>query len=156
NAQSFGGRIEGGYRYGLASIGVTPYAAVQAQTFHTPAYNETDITAGGFGLGYFSRSASDTRSELGARLDTLAMISAMALMLRPGVVGAHAWVTAPSLLATSQPLPGASFIVNGANAAKNSALPSASAEWRLTPQLSLAAKFDGEFASRSSTYAGTG
>src|SRR5690349_2903447 len=48
NAQSFGGRIETGYRYGLASVGVTPYAAVQAQTFHTPAYNETDITAGGF------------------------------------------------------------------------------------------------------------
>ena len=35
NAQSFGGRVEAGYR--IPGIrGLTPYAAVQAQNFHTP------------------------------------------------------------------------------------------------------------------------
>ena len=84
------------------------------------------------------------------------MINAMPLLLRARVAWAHDWVTDPSLLATFQTLPGASFIVNGAGAAKNSALTSAGAELHVTSQLSLAAKFDGEFASGSQTYAGTG
>jgi uncharacterized protein with beta-barrel porin domain len=129
---------------------------MQAQTFHTPAYNETDVTAGGYGLGYWSRNASDTRSELGARFDTANVIGGMPLTLRARVAWAHDWVTNPVLLATFQQLPGASFIVNGASPAQNSALVSAGAEWRITPQLALAAKFDSEFAQGSQTYAGTG
>ena len=51
--QSFGVRVESGYRYAVASaMGVTPYAAIQAQDFHTPTYSETDLTGGGFGLTY--------------------------------------------------------------------------------------------------------
>jgi autotransporter-associated beta strand protein len=42
-AQSFGGRIEGGYRFAVANAGVTPYAAAQAQSFRTPAYSEADL-----------------------------------------------------------------------------------------------------------------
>ena len=55
-----------------------------------------------------------------------------------------------------QTLPGASFVVNGATPAKNSALTSAGVELRLANGVSLLAKFDGEFAAHSSTYAGTG
>jgi uncharacterized protein with beta-barrel porin domain len=55
-----------------------------------------------------------------------------------------------------QTLPGASFIVNGATPAKDSALASAGAEYRLANGVILLAKFDGDFASHSSTYAGTG
>ena len=53
DGQSFGARAEAGYRYAvLPMFGVTPYAALQAQGFHTPAYSETDVTGGGFGLSY--------------------------------------------------------------------------------------------------------
>ena len=55
-----------------------------------------------------------------------------------------------------QALPGASFVVNGATLPKNSALISVGAELRLADGVTLLAKFDGEFASHSSTYAGTG
>ena len=55
-----------------------------------------------------------------------------------------------------QSLPGASFIVNGVVPAQNSALTSAGAELRLANGVTLLAKFDGEFASHSSTYGGTG
>jgi hypothetical protein len=55
-----------------------------------------------------------------------------------------------------QALPGASFIVNGATLPQNSALASAGGELRLANGVTLLAKFDGEFASHSSTYAGTG
>jgi uncharacterized protein with beta-barrel porin domain len=46
-------------------------------------------------------------------------------------------------------------IVNGATPAKNSALASAGTELRLANGVTLLAKFNGEFASHSSTYAGT-
>jgi uncharacterized protein with beta-barrel porin domain len=55
-----------------------------------------------------------------------------------------------------QALPGATFIVQGATPAKNSALTSAGAELRLINGVSLLGKFDGEFAAHSQTYAGTG
>jgi outer membrane autotransporter protein len=157
NTQSFGGRVEGGYRFATIYGGLTPYAAIQAQTFHTPSYSEADLNAGGFALGFNSRSATDTRSELGGRFDRLLLLNPeAALTLRARVAWAHDWVSDPTLAAAFQMLPGASFIVNGATPAKNSALTSAGAELRLANGVALLAKFDGEFASHSSTYAGTG
>src|SRR6202035_2666408 len=101
-------------------------------------------------------TANDTRSELGARLDNLQALNGMPLLLRARVAWAHDWVDNPSLTAAFQALPGASFIVNGAGMPKDSALTSASATLQLTRNWSLEAKFDGEFASTSQTYAGTG
>ena len=69
---------------------------------------------------------------------------------------AHDWIGDPSLAAAFQTLPGASFVVNGATPAKNSALTSAGAEVRLASGVVLPAKFDGELAAHASTYAGTG
>jgi outer membrane autotransporter protein len=136
---------------------VTPYAAIQAQSFHTPGFAETDVTGGGFGLDVNSRNASDTRSELGARFDHVAAVTRDAVViLRSRVAWAHDWISDPSLAALFQTLPGASFAVNGATPAKNSALTSAGVEYRLANGVVLLAKFDGEFASHASTYAGTG
>jgi hypothetical protein len=36
---------------------------VQAQDFHTPAYSETDVTNGGFGLNYAAMNATDVRTR---------------------------------------------------------------------------------------------
>jgi uncharacterized protein with beta-barrel porin domain len=157
NAQSFGGRMEGGYRFTTIYGGLTPYAAIQAQNFRTPSYSESDLAGGGFALAFNSRSATDTRSELGARFDRLLLLNpSAALTMRARVAWAHDWVSDPTLTAVFQTLPGASFIVNGATPAKDSALTSAGAELRLANGVTLLAKFDGEFASHSSTYAGTG
>ena len=78
------------------------------------------------------------------------------LALRARLAWAHDSVSDPALAPVFQALPGASFIVNGATPAKNSALASAGTELRLANGVSLLAKFDGEFASHSTTYAGTG
>jgi uncharacterized protein with beta-barrel porin domain len=86
----------------------------------------------------------------------LALYTNAVLALRGQLAWAHDWVSDPTLVPLFQTLPGASFIVNGATPAKNSALASAGAEYRLANGVTLLAKFDGEFASRSSTYAGTG
>jgi uncharacterized protein with beta-barrel porin domain len=157
NAQSFGGRVEGGYRFATIYGGLTPYAAIQSQNFRTPSYSESDLNGGGFALSYNSRSATDARSELGARFDRLLLLNPnAALIMRARLAWAHDWVSDPTLAAAFQTLPGASFIVNGATAAENSALASAGTELRFANGVSLLAKFDGEFASHSSTYAGTG
>jgi outer membrane autotransporter protein len=157
NAQSIGGRLEGGYRLGWMFGGITPYAAIQAQSFRTPDYNETDVNGGGFGLGFAGRTATDTRSELGARFDNqMLLYPGVVLALRARLAWAHDWVSDPILAAAFQTLPGASFIVNGATPAQNSALASAGAELRLANGVSLLGKFDGEFASHSTTYGGTG
>jgi uncharacterized protein with beta-barrel porin domain len=155
NAQSYGGRLEGGYRYGMAGYGVTPYTALQTQWFHTPDYQETDLTGGGFGLAYNGMTANDTRSELGARFDYLQQVDGMPLLWRARVAWAHDWVSNPSLTATFEVLPGASFIVNGAGVPSDSALITAGAALQLNKNLSLEAKFDGQFANTSQIYTGT-
>ena len=63
--------------------GITPYAAIQAQSFHTPSYTETGVIPNGFALSFNGRDATDTRSELGARFDrVLAVYSNAVLALR--------------------------------------------------------------------------
>jgi outer membrane autotransporter protein len=157
NAQSFGGRVEGGYRFATPVGGVTPYAAVQVQSFRMPSYNETDVTGGGFALSYSGHTATDTRSELGARFDHTAWVSSdAALILRGRLAWAHDWITDATLVPVFQALPASSFVVTGAAPAENSALVSAGAELRLANGVTVLGKFDGDFASHSQTYAGTG
>ncbi len=159
--QSYAVRLEGGYRYAVpitgAIVGVTPYAALQAQDFHTPSYSETDLTGGGFGLSYASMNATDTRSELGGRFDNLQIVDGMPLILRGRLAWAHDWYTnATALNAAFQALPGSNFTVNGAAPPKNSALTTAAAELHITSHWTAIAKFDGEFGSGAQTYGGTG
>jgi len=158
--QSYGGRLETGYRYGVpmgrTTMGATPYAAIQTQWFHTPTYSETDLAGGGLGLTYNAMTANDTRSELGARFDDPTLLNGMPLILRARFAWAHDWVTNPALDAVFQSLPGSSFIVNGATPPKDSALASASAQYFFTSAWSFTTKFDGEFASSSQTYGGSG
>jgi autotransporter-associated beta strand protein len=161
DAQSYGARLETGYRYAVlpkfgTPFGVTPYAAVQAQDFHTLSYSETDVSGGGFGLSYAAMNATDIRSELGARFDDPTLLAGMPLILRARLAWAHDWVSNPALGAVFESLPGASFVVNGAPLPSDSALTSLGAELYLTSSLRLIAKFDGEFAPGSQTYAGTG
>jgi uncharacterized protein with beta-barrel porin domain len=157
NAQSFGGRLEAGYRYAaMPTTGVTPYGAVQAVAVHTPAYSETDLTGGGFGLTYAAANATDTRSELGARFDSLVTMNGLPLILRARLAWAHDWVSNPALTAVFQALPGSSFVVNGAALPANSTLASFGGELKLSAKWSLLGKFDGQFASGSQTYGGTG
>jgi uncharacterized protein with beta-barrel porin domain len=157
--QSYGARIEGGYRYAvLSAFGVTPYGAVQFQDFHTPVYSESqsDLTSGGFGLSYNAMNATDVRTELGSRFDAPTLVYGKPLVLYGRVAWAHDFVSNPALNAVFQTLPGTNFTVLGAAIPQDSALASAGAQLFLSANWSLIAKFDGEFAPNSQTYAGTG
>lgn len=158
NAQNFGGRVEGGYRMQMPiAFHVTPYAAVQVQGFRTPSYGETATSGSAqFALNYEARTTTAVRSELGGRIDKAWLATGGSVF---NVFGKAAWahdeVSDPRLNVSFVSLPVASFAVNGATPARDLALTTAGAEWRFGNGVSVMAKFDGEFAERSQTYAGT-
>jgi uncharacterized protein with beta-barrel porin domain len=123
--QRYAARLEGGWRYAVQpTLGITPYAALQSQLSRTPASSETDLTGGGFGLAY-NASATHTRSELGARVDSLALLGGTPLILRGRVAWAHDWVSNPAIGTVFEVLPGSAFMVDGAAPPKHSALTAA-------------------------------
>src|SRR5262249_52822742 len=122
----------------ISYCGLTPYAAIQAQTFRTPSYSETDTNGGGFALSYDGRTAGNTRTELGGRFDHLLLAGADAVLaFRARAAWAPDWVSDPILSAVFQTLPGSNFTVDGALPTKNSALTSAGAELRLVNGITL-------------------
>jgi uncharacterized protein with beta-barrel porin domain len=165
NAQSYGGRVEAGWRYAMPVAAVTPYVAGVAQRYSAPGYSETDLIGGGFGLQYASASATEIRGEVGARVDTrLAVSDDATLILHGRGAYAHQTVNNPGLIATFQAalapgaLPGSAvnFAVNGAVVPTSLALASAGVELKFNSNWSVAADFHGEFGSGSQSYAGTG
>lgn len=158
SAHSLGGRVEAGYRVATPWLDVTPYAALQVQTFRTPAYNETVASgAGAFALTYDRRTSTATRVELGSWFDRIvALAGGHALALRARAGWAHNDTSDAAISAMFQTLPGSNFVVNGAKPAANAALLSGGAELRLSNNVSLGARLDAELASRAHSYAGTG
>jgi uncharacterized protein with beta-barrel porin domain len=160
NANAFSGRAEGGYRVvspWLGGIGITPYAAGQFTTFDLPAYAEQVVSgANTFALAYGSKSVTDTRSELGIRTDRPYAMPDAVLTLRGRFAWAHDFNPDRNIAATFQALPGASFVVNGAAQARDSALTTASAEIKWINGWSAAATFEGEFSDVTRSYAGKG
>jgi len=160
NANAYSGRLEGGYRFvtpWLGGIGITPYAAGQFTTFDLPAYAEQVLAGGGtFALSYMAKSVTDTRSELGIRSDKSFAMQNGIFTLRGRAAWAHDFDPDRNIGATFQTLPGASFVVNGATHAADSALVTGSAEMKWLNGFSLAGTFEGEFSNVTRSYAGKG
>jgi uncharacterized protein with beta-barrel porin domain len=114
------------------------------------------LISGGFGLSFNAMNAADTRTELGSRFDAPTLIYGKPLVLYGRIAWAHDFVSDPALSAEFQTLPGTNFTVLGAPIAHDSVLASAGAQLFLSANCSLIAKFDGEFASGSQTYAASG
>jgi autotransporter-associated beta strand protein len=157
NANAFSGRIEGGYRYMTPWMGVTPYAAGQFTTYSLPAYAEQALVGtNAFALNYTAKDVTASRTELGVRTDrSFAMPNAI-LTLRGRFAWAHDFNIDRNIAAVFQTLPGASFVVNGAAQAHDSALTTVSVETKWLNGWSAAATFEGEFSSISQSYAGKG
>jgi autotransporter-associated beta strand protein len=160
NANAYSGRLEGGYRFvapWTGGVGLTPYAAAQFTTFDLPAYAEQVISGtSAFALSYAAKSVTDTRTEFGLRSDKSFALRDSILTLRGRLAWAHDFNPDHSIAATFQALPGASFVVNGAAQAPDSALTTASAEIRWFNGWSAAATFEGEFSNVTRSYAGKG
>ena len=157
DANAWSGRAEGGYRFVTPVMGVTPYAAGQFTTFDLPSYAEGVLSgASTFALSYGAKSVTDARSELGIRTDKSWALQDFVLTLRGRLAWAHDYDPDRSIGATFQTLPGASFVVNGAAQASDSALTTGSAEIKWMNGWSAAATFEGEFSDVTRSYAGKG
>jgi uncharacterized protein with beta-barrel porin domain len=163
SANNIGGRIEGGYRFAIPSVfylpgfGLTPYAALQMQAFHTPFYSEAAASGSSiFALNYNPHTTTTTRTELGAWFDRSGFLNESAILsLRTRTAWAHDDWSDTRTTAAFQSLPGSSFTVIGATPVHDSLLTSAVAEISFRNGISLAGKFDSELAPRSQTYVGT-
>jgi len=90
-AQTYGGRLESGWRFGAKAFGWTPYAALEAIGYSAPAYGEMSNPAGGaFGLSFAAKSSASVRTELGVRLDGFTRVSVDADLITFGRL-AWAW-----------------------------------------------------------------
>jgi uncharacterized protein with beta-barrel porin domain len=157
NANAFSGRVEGGYRFVTQGFGLTPYAAGQFTTFELPTYAETAVIgANTFALAYTAKNITASRSELGLRSDKSFAMQDAILTLRGRAAWAHDFNPDRNIAATFQTLPGASFVVNGARAAADSALTTVSAEMKWLNGWSAAASFEGEFSNVTRSDAGKG
>ena len=161
NADSWGGRLEGGYRLPTdfwAAIW-TPYAAFQGQSFHTPNYGEfATVGSNQFALNVAGRTATAYRGELGLRTDkTVAIDNGNQLNLFSKIAYARDEISNPSVAASFTVLgAGSNFTVFGARPSQNLALSSSGFEARLANGVSFMVKGDTEWGERSRTYAGTG
>jgi uncharacterized protein with beta-barrel porin domain len=160
NANTFAGRVEGGYRIvtpWLGGIGLTPYAAGQFTTFDLPAYAERALSGSdAFALSYASKSITTPRSELGLRTDKSYALETAILTLGSRFAWAHDFNPNSGVAATFQSLPGASFVINAAAPASDSALTTASVELKWVNGWSADATFEGEFSDVTRSYAGRG
>ena len=156
-ASTLSGRLEGGYHIEARDFGLTPYAAIQVTAFSTPAYLET--AASGvptFALGYAGSTSTTTRTEFGSWVDKrLVLANGNALVLRARLAWAHDFENNQDINATFQTLPGANFTIGGATPAADSALVSLAAEYFLNNGWRVGGRFDGEFSSDKTSYAGT-
>ena len=151
-AHDVAGHIEGGYKLGW----ITPYAAVRAQAFMTPAYSEVTIAGvSTYALDYRARTATSVRTELGAGVEWAPGYGADGnLTLRARGAWVHEFGSNNGVAAAFQSLAGAGFTVAGAVPNANSLQVSAGAELALHSGMFLAASLGGRFAADAQVYSG--
>lgn len=113
------------------------------------------VTRAGRPAPLVTAEANNSRSELGARFDPLAILGSKPVALRAHRLGARLQYRR-DVLATFQTLPAASFVVDGAAQGDDAALATASAEVKWGNGIAVAATFEGEFSETTASYAGTG
>ncbi|MDF0520553.1 autotransporter domain-containing protein [Bradyrhizobium yuanmingense] len=155
NANAFSGRVEGGYRYVMQWVGITPYAALQSTMFGLPGYSEFAVAGSNvFALDYAAKDVTNTRTELGVRADNSFAAPGGLVTLRGRLAWAHDYNPDRTASAVFQALPGSAFVVNGAAQARDSALTTASAQMNWMNGWSASATFEGEFSNVTRSYAG--
>ncbi len=151
-------RLEAGYHI-LQGGGftVTPYAAGEAQTMLLPSFAESSVTGpSSFALDYSSHTYDALRVELGGRFDYDWSLAGNPLKIYSRIAWAHDFDNEGLEEATFLSLPSASFVVDTAKPARDSALVSVGFDYGLPGGWSFGGKFDGQFSRNTSISAATG
>jgi hypothetical protein len=153
------GTVSGAADYGIQAVGrpatVTVAGTVNGGASGAIQFDQTGAFANRLELVTgAAKSVTDPRSELGFRTDKSYAMQDGIFTLRGRLAWAHDDDTNRAIGATFQTLPGASFVVNGAAQAADSALVTASVEKKWLTGWSAAAAFEGEFSQVTTSYAG--
>ncbi len=146
-ANAYSGRVESGYRFPTALLGIAAYAAGQFTTYSFP------FSAGSQTLALGAVGATDSRSEVGVRTDKFLVIGDGLLNLRGGLAWAHD-IRADRSIPWATQAGGPSYAFAGTTQAFDAALTTASAEMRWSNGWLAAATFEGEFSSVMRSYGG--
>ncbi|MGY8666640.1 autotransporter domain-containing protein [Bradyrhizobium sp. UFLA05-109] len=159
-SDQFGGRFEVGRTYDFGRVAVTPFAALQAAQLWQAGYTETSITGTGpgvLGLSYASRSVSSLPTFLGSKFDArFDFGNGMMWMPFASLAWVHEFSPNRDVTATLVSMPVSAFTVEGARAASDAGRVELGSRLVLNRWSELSARFTGEFASGSQSYAGTG
>ncbi|HZZ35696.1 MAG TPA: autotransporter outer membrane beta-barrel domain-containing protein, partial [Caulobacteraceae bacterium] len=163
SGSQYGGRIEGGWRFGFDRNVITPFAGLTVQALSQAAYTESsrNLATGGSGVLGISAQAQTTtsvRSTLGAQFET-AITAGDDNVLRPRIrLGwAHEFnVNRSATVTLSSLLPNAPFLVTGAQPLPDSLVVGAGFDLELGRMVRLYGQFDGEFSGNARAFAGTG
>jgi outer membrane autotransporter protein len=155
------GRVEAGWKQAWGWFSVTPFAAVQVSQLWQNGFTETNPVPAGavdpLGLSFGSRSVTSLPTFLGAQFDTRFVFgNGMALSPYARLSWVHEFKPDRAINASFIALPAAAFTVDGPRAASDAARIDAGAKLAVTQNAWLFASFDGEFSSRSQSYAGKG
>jgi outer membrane autotransporter protein len=149
-----GGRVETGFAQRFGRFTVTPFAALQFSEIWQPTFTETN-TGGLLGLTYRSRTINSLPTFLGAQLDTrLNLVNGMVWSPYARVSWVHEFDPVRADTATFVTLPLATFTVDGAHAARDSARIDVGGKLAIRKNVWLFSSFVGEFSNVSQMYAG--
>jgi outer membrane autotransporter protein len=141
----------------MAGFGVTPFAALQAQSLWTPSYTESSASGSGFALGYAAQTTSRLRSELGGGFDGRYFApGGEQLSYYARAAWGHQYLRDTSTNVAFLALPAAGFSVQGARPPANAAVLTLGSVLAFTNRVSIHSKLEGEFGAGSTTYAATG
>ena len=161
NSDSFGGRLEAGWRRYWGRYAVTPYVGVDAYALDSDGFTENSHNLNGgpgiLGLTFASDSTTSVTSSLGIQFDTqyaLAYDRVLTPFVR--VAWVHEYDPDRSLRSFLTASPLASFAVDGASAAGDVARVDAGLKLDLSERIALFGFFEGQFGDRAQSYAGVG
>jgi T5SS/PEP-CTERM-associated repeat protein len=149
NMHILASRLEAGH---MLSANLTPYAALQIQLMHTPAYTE-DASGDdeGFALGYDDTTQAAARTELGLRWQTNPND---ATTLSGSLAWAHDFTSDESVQAHFVAIDSDSFAISGTKPASDSGLISLGATFRQSANTTLSFNVNGQFNEESQNYGG--
>jgi autotransporter-associated beta strand protein len=156
-AESWSGRAEAAYALGrLSGFGLSPTAALQAQSVRTPAFVEIN---GGTGLsaGVISRATTNAtvRSELGLKLDYAALVGGADVNIYISAAWGHYYARDAKFAGSLVGLAGSAFTVEGVRPSRDVALIAAGADMKIGSTMHVGARFDTEQGSGNRSYAGS-
>jgi len=154
NSYLYGGRVEAGFAQRFGKFTVTPFAAVQFSEIRQSAFNETN-PGGLLALNFQAKSIDSFPTFLGAQFDTrVYLANGMAWSPYGRLSWVHEFDPVRRDTETFATLPLATFTVDGARAAHDSARVDLGSKLQVKKNAWLFANFLGEFSNVSQMYAG--